>query len=61
MGKGKGSTARCRNVRNLQLSKQHALRKMAYNVEEHVFTVKTFYQTHSFVIMQRLLQRKCKR
>jgi hypothetical protein len=58
VGKVKGSTTGCRTVRSLQLSKQHTLCKMAYSVEELVFIVKTFYQTSSFVTVQRQFQRK---
>jgi uncharacterized protein YkuJ len=42
MGKVKGGTNECCNVRSLQYSKQHALCKMAYSMKEHEFTVKTF-------------------
>jgi hypothetical protein len=48
MGKVKGGITGCGNVRSSQLRKQHALWKMAYSMEEHVFIVKTFYQTSSF-------------
>jgi len=46
--KGKGGTIGFRNAQSLQLSKQHALCKMVYSVEEHMFIVKTFYQSSSF-------------
>jgi hypothetical protein len=58
--KERGSTTGCRNVRSLQPSKQHALCKIVNSIEEHVF-VKSFYQTCSFVTVQRQLWRKFNR
>jgi len=48
VGRVKGGTTGCRNVRSLQESKQRPLCKMAYSVEEHVFTVKTLHETNRF-------------
>jgi hypothetical protein len=45
VGKVKGGTTGCGNVRSLDPSKQCALCKMAYSGEKYVFNVKTFYQT----------------
>jgi hypothetical protein len=45
VGKVKGGITGCRNVRRLQLSKQDALCKMAYNpVIQDVGYVNTFFQ-----------------
>jgi hypothetical protein len=52
VGRVKVGTTACGNVRSLQLSKQLALCKMAYGVEERVFIVKTVYKTSSFVKVQ---------
>jgi hypothetical protein len=47
-----------RDFRCLQSGKQSALCNMAYGVEECMFIIKTFYQTCSFVTVQRQFQRK---
>jgi len=51
-GKVEGCITGCRNVRSFQLNKEHTLSKMAYS-EECVCTIKTFYETSSFVTVQR--------
>jgi len=61
VGKVKYVATGCRNIRNLQSCKQHTLYKMAYIMEEHVLIVKAFYQTSSFMTVQRQFQRKFNR
>jgi hypothetical protein len=59
MTSGKSTTG-CRSVRSFQLDKWHMLCKMVYSIEEHMFTVKTFYQISSFVRIQRQFLSKWK-
>jgi len=61
VGKVECGATGCGYIMSFLLSKQHTLCRMTYCIEGHVFIVKTFYHTSSFVTVQRQFQRNFNR